>query len=365
MSATPTTTKLGPDQARIKELMRRLAEATSTEAPIVSVYVDLRPEAQGERPADRNELTVVRDRFRDIADTLEPHTPAHDSLEADRARIEELLESDEVTGVDGIALFACSNIGLWESVNSNVPFDTQVSAGPTAELFQLARLLDESDSAVVAVVSTSSCRLFAARRGDIVEREGRSEGSEEHQRHSQGGWSQSRYQRHVDMQDKRFAGEAALAIERLVQREKAKHVILAGEERAISVLQGELSARVRPLVEHVTHIATRASTDDVRDEVLPILAAIEEAEGESVVERAIAGDRAGALGVTGIDATMAALDAGQVDELVIDETVQVDEDLRAELIRQAALTDARVEVVREHPDLARHEGVAATLRFRI
>jgi hypothetical protein len=34
-------------------------------------------------------------------------------------------------------------------------------------------------------------------------------------------------------------------------------------------------------------------------------------------------------------------------------------------VRQASLTDARVEVVREHEGLRRHEGVAATLRFRI
>ena len=40
MAATPTTTKLGPDQAQLRNLMRRLADATSTDAPILSVYVD-------------------------------------------------------------------------------------------------------------------------------------------------------------------------------------------------------------------------------------------------------------------------------------------------------------------------------------
>jgi hypothetical protein len=68
--------------------------------------------------------------------------------------------------------------------------------------------------------------------------------------------------------------------------------------------------------------------------------------------------------VIGIDDTMAALEAGQVDELVLDETAPIDEDLRAELIRQAALTDARVEIVRDHDGLRRFEGVGATLRYR-
>jgi hypothetical protein len=44
---------------------------------------------------------------------------------------------------------------------------------------------------------------------------------------------------------------------------------------------------------------------------------------------------------------------------------EIDEELRAELVRQAALTDARVEVVPDHEALRRVGGVAATLRFRI
>ncbi|MCA1587694.1 MAG: hypothetical protein LC744_03215 [Chloroflexi bacterium] len=67
----------------------------------------------------------------------------------------------------------------------------------------------------------------------------------------------------------------------------------------------------------------------------------------------------------GLDDTMAALAMGQVDELVIDETVAMDEELRAELVRQAAATDAAVTVVRDHAGLAPFEGVAGTLRFRI
>lgn len=365
MTATPTTTKLGPDQARLRDLMRRLAEATSTQAPVLSVYVDVRPESHGERPGQRAELILVRDRLNAIADTLEPHTDARESFDADRRRVERLLDGEDLTDSEGVAIFACDRIGLWEAIGSNDAFDTQVSAGPTADLFQLARLLDESDAAVVAVVDTNTCRLFVTRRGSLLERPGPDEGNAEHRHRDVGGWSQARYQRHIDMQDKRFAKEAAVAIDRLVQRERATHVLLAGNDRAISALDGELTERVRPLVQHVAHIGMRSSTDEVREEVAPILSALEEAEGTDVADRAIAGRRAGDLGVTGIDATMAALEAGQVDELVIDETADVDEDLRGELIRQASLTDARVEVVRDHAGLRRYEGVGATLRFRL
>jgi peptide chain release factor subunit 1 len=364
MTATPTTTKPGPDQALLRDLMRRLAEATSTEAPILSAYIDLRPEAHGERPAERNELTVVRDQLSAIGGRLEAHSPARESVDADRARIERLLASEDLAGVEGMAVFACDRIGLWEAIRAEVAFDTEVSSGPTPDLFQLARLLDDQVSAVVAVVDTNTCRLFVTRRGGLTERPGRDEGPEEHRRREAGGWSQARYQRHIDMQDRRFAKEAAEAIDRLVRREKPAHVLLAGDERAIAVLDEQLSSEVRPLVEHVARIQMRSSVDDVREEIAPILSALEEAEGMEAADRAVAGWRAGALGTVGIDGVMAALEVGQVDELIIDETTGMDEDLRGELIRQAALTAAHVEIIRDHAELARHDGVAATLRYR-
>jgi peptide chain release factor subunit 1 len=365
MTATPRTTKLGPDQAALRALLRRLAEASSTEAYILSVYADVRPQAHGQRPADRPELTAARHRLATIQESLPAHSSQRASLDDDLARIERTLEEEDLEGAGGLAIFACSRIGLWEVVRAAGAFDTQVAAGPTADLFQLARLLDDSVSAVVAIVDTNTCRLFVSRRGALRELPGPDEPPDEHRRHDQGGWSQARYQRHVDMQDKRFAKEAAGAIEHLVERERAQHLILAGDERAIPILEAELTETVRGLVDQVIHLPMRSNPDDVESEVAPILAAIEESEATDVADRAIAGWLAGGLGVVGVDATIAALELGQVDQLVIDESARLDEELRTELVRQAALTDAAIEVVRQHPGLAQHEGVAATLRFRI
>lgn len=364
MTTTPTTTVPGPDQARLRETMRRLAEAESTEAPILSVYADVRPEAHGERPGERGHLVTVRDRLNAIERGLERQSDAARSFAEDRKKIEALLEEEDLSGLDGVAMFACARIGVWDVVRAQTEFDTQVAAGPTADLFQLARMLDDNASTVVAVIDTNTCRLFVTRRGGLVERSGLDEPNAEHSRHDTGGWAQARFQRHIDMQDRRFAKEAAEAIERLVRREKPEHVLLAGDERVIPILEAELSEVVRPLVEHVARIDMRARPDEVHDDVAPILSALEEADDAEVADRVISGVRSGGLGVAGLDETMAALEAGQVDELVIDEAADVDDDLRAELIRQASVTDARVTVVRDHHELQRFDGVGATLRFR-
>ncbi len=367
MSQIPLTTDVGADQARLMDILRRAADVESPDAPVLSVYTDLRPEAHGESPARRNELVIVRDRLREVRRAYDPHTPAAASLQADAERLERFLdeEADALRSVEGLAVFACDAAGLWEAVTAPVPFETAVSVGPTADLFQLAGLLDEAPTAVVALADTNTCRLFVTRRGSLVERRGPDEPSDEHRRHQQGGWSQARYQRHIDMQDRRFAAEAAEAIGRLVERTRARHLLLAGDERALSVLEAELSPATAALLEHVERIGMHASQDEVAAEMAPVLAALRDAAQEDAAERAVAGWRAGDLGTVGVNEVAEALERGQVHELVIDEEADVDETLRAELVRQAALTGAEVVTVSGHAQLRRLGGVAATLRYRL
>jgi stalled ribosome rescue protein Dom34 len=74
--------------------------------------------------------------------------------------------------------------------------------------------------------------------------------------------------------------------------------------------------------------------------------------------------RAGGLGVAGLDETRAALEHGQVDELVLDPAAELDEAARGELVRLAQLTGATVEVVEGHDGLHRLGGIGALLRYR-
>jgi peptide chain release factor subunit 1 len=364
-SQIPMTTQPGPDQAELQALIRRLAEAVPRDAPILSVYLDVRPRAHGEAPGRRPETVLVRDRLRQIAESYDPHALARPSIDADAERIVRLVTDAEFDGVDGVAIFACHEIGLWEELRAPVPFDTEIGAGTSADLFQAARLLADSEPAVVALVDTNTCRLFVTRFGVLVERSGRDEPPDEHRRHDQGGWSQARYQRHIDVQDKRFAAEAAKAIEQLVDEANARHVVLAGDERALKVLQPELAPRIAALVEREEHIGIRAGSNEVAEEVEPLLAAFREAAEAEAADRVVAGVRAGELGVAGIDTVAAALEAGQVSELVLDRAAPIDEARRAELVRQAALTSASVVVVDGHEPLLRLGGVGATLRYRM
>ena len=151
----------------MRDLLRRLAEFEPTDLPVLSVYLDMRPQASGESPGRRISLTILRDRLSKIEGTLGPRGEALDSFRSDVERIQEFLDHEFDRSSQGLAIFACSAAGLWETVESGTPFEDEVGADAVPQLFQLARLLDEQQTVVVAVVDSNTARLFLSRVGRL------------------------------------------------------------------------------------------------------------------------------------------------------------------------------------------------------
>lgn len=345
--------------------LRRLADIEPTDLPVLSIYLDMRPQATGNSPGRRASLTVLRDRLSHIESTLGPRGPELDSFRADVERILEFLDNEFDRSSQGLALFACSGIGLWEIVETGTPFEDSISADATPQLFQLARLFDVFETAVVAVVDTNTVRLFLSRIGHFAELDGPDEDSVHHRKRSTGGWSQARFQRHIDKHHADFAADAAASIEQLVGRYDARRVILCGDEVAITPLLSALSESVKESVGEILRVDMRTPRDAVAAEVEPVLRRMEAEASASVADAVVAGVRSDGLGVAGRDATRAALEIGQVDTLVIADGDAVEEDARNELIRLAATSGAEVLVVDGHDGLDRLGGVGGLLRYRI
>jgi stalled ribosome rescue protein Dom34 len=254
---------------------------------------------------------------------------------------------------------------LFETVEAGVPFEDQITVGPQPDLFQLARLVDEQETAVVAVVDSNTSRLFVTRRGVLREVGGADENAKFYRtRPMMGGLNQASYQRHNANMRAAFARETAAELERLVEAEGASRVVLAGDAVAIPLLQDALSPRMTSLVGDVLRLDIRTPLDAVAEEVQQVLAESEAEQSQSAADRLVGAVRAGGLGVPGLEATRTALEHGQVDELLLDPAEGPDAATRAELVRQASLTGAMVEVVEGHDGLRRLGGVGALLRYR-
>lgn len=345
----------------MRDLMRQLAAFEPGVEPVLSVYLDMRPHETGENPAVRAGLIILKDRLREIERTYWPRGAAFDSFQADAARIDRYLTEEVPSAAQGLALFACAGRDLFEVMTAAVPFENQVSANSTPDLFQLARLLEEQETAVVAVVDSNTARLFVTRLGslDEVDRTTRP-----YRKSPIGGSNPARYQRHIGNHRAAVAREVAAEIERLVDQEGARRVILAGDAVAIPPLREALSSRIADLIEDVRRFDILTPLDAIDNEITPILARAEAEESRSLADQLIGAVQAGGLGVVGLEPTQWALEHGQGDVLLLTPDAPITEEVRADLVRLATLTDADVEVVQDHESLQHAGGVGALLRYR-
>ncbi|MGE0538813.1 MAG: Vms1/Ankzf1 family peptidyl-tRNA hydrolase [Dehalococcoidia bacterium] len=348
----------------MRELLRRLAEREPTDLPILSIYLDMRSEATGEAPGRRSGEIVLKDRLHELERILLPRGQGLDSVRADAQRIERYLAETYAPGVAGLAIFACAAQQLFETVEVGVPFENQTSVGPVPDLFQLARPLDEQETAVVALVDSNTVRLFVSRTGVLEERDGPDEESVSFQKRAMGGWSQARYRRHIDQHRTDFVSGAAVAIEHLMAQESAVRLILAGDEVALTPLRDALAPATAALATAVLRLDIRTPPDEVERDVAPVLAQAEADDAHTAADRLIDAVRGDGLGVVGLERTRAALMQGQVDVLLLDPAAPIDECIRNDLVRMTTVTDATIEVVDGHADLRHLGGVGAFLRYR-
>ncbi|MDE3228856.1 MAG: hypothetical protein KGO05_03155 [Chloroflexota bacterium] len=349
----------------MREQLRRLAEMAPGDLPVLSVYLDLRPQATGENPATRSGLIVLKDRLRQIEKTLLPRGPALDSFRSDAGRIQRYIDEQLPTSAQGLAIFACAGRGVFEVVESAIAFENEVAAGALPDLFQLARLIDDYETVVVGVVTSNTARLFVMRAGKLEEAAGLRDDPAHYTQTRGRPPNVTRYQRHVANHRDEFAREAAREIERLVDQERAVRVVLAGNAVAMPPLLAALSPRIRDLAQAETlRLDSRARRDEVAAEIADLVAQAEMEDDHAISDQLVEAVRADGLGVDGLERTKAALERGQVDVLVIDEEVPLDSASRSELVRLAATTGADVEVVRQHQALRELGGVGALLRYR-
>jgi peptide subunit release factor 1 (eRF1) len=303
---------------------------------------------------------------REIEKTLLPRGQALDDFRADVARVEHFFSEHAEPWLAGVALFACHRLELFESLESGVPFDDSVVLEPKPDLFQLARLIDEHETAVVALVDTNTARLFVSRRGFLHERAGPDVATRFTRRRDSGGLNQKRYQRRVENRRFDFAQEIAQALEELAIHEGATRVILAGDAVAIPLLHQSLSPELEPLVsEQVLRLDIRSPRTDVAEEISPLLADIEAEESHTVATRLIDAVREQGLGVLGEQETRDALTHGQAETLVLADEAPLEAVSRSELVRLATVSGAGVETVAGHTALGDMGGVGALLRYRV
>jgi peptide chain release factor subunit 1 len=349
----------------VARILDRLAAFEPTGQPFLSIYVDARPDNTGREHWQAN----VRKELGERAKSYGRRTPAREDFDAAVERALGWLEREHRPTANGVVVFACTSADIFEPLELEVPLEaTEIYAAPRPHLYPLARVLDRYRRYAVAVTDTSLARIFVVALGTIEPR-GEVEG-EKMRRTDMGGWSQARYQRHVDHHRAEHTREVVEALERIVREERIDHVAVAGNETAMALLRAQLTKPLAALVTELPHVGVGASEAEILRETLEIMSQQEGRDDVERVARMYDAYRAGGLGMIGLAGTRAALENGQVHELLLVASPDHLEGpdgaaIADELVAKARQTDARVIFIEDAALLAEAGGVGAILRYRL
>jgi peptide chain release factor subunit 1 len=305
--------------------LRELAGFRAQHGCAISMYVDLDP---ARSPTTRD----VQARVRAMLDAAAKSHGATRSdlshevragLKADFERLEQYFEDQfDRDGAHGLAVFAAGPDNVWAVLT--LPW-TVADAARVADDFllgPLVPLIGRGNGVVVAVVGREQGRMLALRGGNLVEIADRSE--ETMGRHDQGGWSQSRYQRHIDHLDLEHYKAVADTLDRIFRRLGRPRIVVVAGEEARAEFSAVLPAELEEAVIGSTSADAHASDTELADVVQPF---VEEwragCETESVDRwREEVGKNA--LGSSGWAETLEAASDGRVELLLHQTGVQRD-----------------------------------------
>jgi len=373
----------------LSTVLHRLAALEPRQAPVVSLYLDLRPDQHGRDAHDVFLRRVKAERLK----AAEADPDAHTGLARAFEQIEAALAGFGPSANAAAFFAAVDDEGLFTATGLEARLDGhQLFVGPVPHLFPLVRLIDQNPRYAALLVDSNHARIIVFGLGAVESRD--DVHSVRTNRHSEGGWSQARYQRRIANLHLQHLKEVVETLQRIVRDDAIDRLIVAGDAGLVARLRDQLPPSLDAKIVDVLRFDRHAGEAEIVEDALAALRQRDAADDAERVNEVLGAWRAAGLGVAGPDATLRALALGQVDELLIagtPETLQPVQRAPGELsspppiaegstpgsddvarlrladalVAGATQTGASVRII-EDPELLRdHGGVAAALRFRI
>ena len=352
---------------QLSSQLDRLASFEPSPFPVVSLYLDMR---SNERGRDRFE-PFLRKELAERLQTFPAAGPERESLDRDTERIRAYV-GDIDPSANGLALFACSAGDLFEAMPLSAPItDHRLYIADRPHLYPLAHVIDAYPRAAFVLANTNSARIFVA-AANTIEKVEKVENPKS-KRHKVGGWSQARFQRHVDNFRQQHAKEVVDILTRVVRDERIGSIVVAGDEVVVPLLREHLPKDIAEKLIDVVKLDVRAPEHEVLEVLGETLRKKDAESDRETVERLFNEYRGDGLAVTGVKATRRALETGQVDQIVITgapETIDAgargdEEKVAEEMIAKARQTAASIRFIEDPALLQAVGGVGAFLRFKL
>src|SRR3954454_21576994 len=299
--------------------LRELARIHPDGARVLSIFLNLDPAQFATPPARASEISsVIDDAHRRVREGDGLSHDARKGLEEDVKRADAFLRDLSPKGAHGFALFACDGAGLFEGFRLPRPIDRRAVIIDSPFVEPLVELLCAGGNWMVVLVNRSVGRLLRGDGHNFQERAAIQD--DVHGQHSQGGWSQARYQRSVDEDVMDHLKNVADAVFVRFKRAPFDNLLLGGPGETRSDFEGRLHPYLRErLAGWIDIDVENSSTDDVARSAREKIDDHTRASERPALDRVQEGVAKKGRGVAGLEPTLEALNERRVETLLLQE----------------------------------------------
>jgi peptide chain release factor subunit 1 len=231
------------------ERLRELAGFRAEHGCAISFYIGFDPSTSPTIPDAMTKINSLLDEAQKSgAATRRDLT--HDQklgLQQDFDRLRRWLTSEFTRdGTNGVAIFAAGLDNFWSVITVPTVLPDGVRVAPDFYLTPLVPLVGRGDGALVVVVGREKGIILRLREGRLEELQDLTE--EQPGRHDQGGWSQARYQRHIDELADKHLRAVADELDRHVRSGTADRIVIVCPEDTKGEFEDMLTHEVRKAV---------------------------------------------------------------------------------------------------------------------
>jgi len=371
--------------------LRDLAAFEAEKGCAISVYLNLDPSVVPTPTDAHTRLNSLLDQG-SKSDGAHRRDLSHDqrlSLQADFDRIRTyVVDEFERDGAHGLAVFADELDNVWRPLPLTEPVVDEIKVDRQLYLAPLVPLVGRGEGAVVVVVSREQGHFFRLRAGKLEEVDNLFE--EQLRRHDQGGFSQSRMQRHVDVHAMEHLRAVAERLDELVRRLHGLRVVVVATHEIWAEFEELLSQEARNALAGHTHAEAHASPAELLELAAPVLESWRIDKERETVERWQEEAGRGGRASSSWEETLEAASDGRVELLLVQDgtdrpawrcpacgrltaaagkcpldgtSLEERENGLDLLVRQTLVHGGAIWVVQHAQDLAPVDGVGALLRF--
>ena len=371
--------------------LRDLAGFEAEKGCAISLYLDLDPRDTPTPAAADTRLHSLIDEAAK-GDGANRRELTHDqrlSLRADFDRIRRFYETEFTRdGAHGLAIFCAGLDNVWRPLALTEAVPDEVKVGRKLYLAPLVPLVGRGEGALVVVVGRERGQFFRLRGGRLEETADHTE--EQPGKHDQGGWSQARYQRHIEALVHEHLKEVADELDHLVRRLHGPQVVVISTEEARAEFDDLLSKEAQGAIVGWTQAEAHAQAPELLELATPVLERWRTEQETSVLERWR--EEAGRDGraAAGWAKTLEAASDGRVELLLFQEgarhpaascprcgriaaeegtcpldgtSMERSDDGLDLAVHQTLIHGGTVWAVQHHQDLEPVEGIGALLRY--